>query len=225
MRIHILGVCGTFMGGIAAIAKEAGHDVTGSDQTSTRRCARSSRRSASSSTAMTRPSCRRRHRRRRQRAVARQPRGRGAARTPAARTRRGRTGRRELPARQWVLAVVGNARQDDDHQHARVDPRARGPEPGFPDRRRPGNFGISARLGGRNTSWSRATSTTRLSSTSARSSSTTCRDARRQQHRVRPRRHLPDVEAIIWQFHQLLARCPATARSSRTARTRPRAAP
>jgi UDP-N-acetylmuramate: L-alanyl-gamma-D-glutamyl-meso-diaminopimelate ligase len=32
MRIHILGVCGTFMGGIAAIAKEAGHVVSGADQ-------------------------------------------------------------------------------------------------------------------------------------------------------------------------------------------------
>jgi UDP-N-acetylmuramate: L-alanyl-gamma-D-glutamyl-meso-diaminopimelate ligase len=32
MRVHILGVCGTFMGGIAAIAKAAGHDVSGSDQ-------------------------------------------------------------------------------------------------------------------------------------------------------------------------------------------------
>ncbi len=32
MHIHILGICGTFMGGIAAIAKEAGHRVTGCDQ-------------------------------------------------------------------------------------------------------------------------------------------------------------------------------------------------
>ncbi len=31
MHIHILGVCGTFMAGIAAIAREAGHVVTGSD--------------------------------------------------------------------------------------------------------------------------------------------------------------------------------------------------
>ncbi|TMH79152.1 MAG: UDP-N-acetylmuramate:L-alanyl-gamma-D-glutamyl-meso-diaminopimelate ligase [Betaproteobacteria bacterium] len=31
MHIHILGVCGTFMGGIAAIAKVAGHRVTGCD--------------------------------------------------------------------------------------------------------------------------------------------------------------------------------------------------
>lgn len=31
MHIHILGICGTFMGGIAAIAKSMGHQVTGSD--------------------------------------------------------------------------------------------------------------------------------------------------------------------------------------------------
>lgn len=31
MHIHILGICGTFMGGIAAIAKAAGHKVTGCD--------------------------------------------------------------------------------------------------------------------------------------------------------------------------------------------------
>ena len=31
MHIHILGICGTFMGGIAAIAREAGYTVTGCD--------------------------------------------------------------------------------------------------------------------------------------------------------------------------------------------------
>jgi len=31
MHLHILGICGTFMGGIAAIAKSLGHQVTGSD--------------------------------------------------------------------------------------------------------------------------------------------------------------------------------------------------
>jgi UDP-N-acetylmuramate: L-alanyl-gamma-D-glutamyl-meso-diaminopimelate ligase len=31
MHVHILGICGTFMGGIAALAREAGHRVTGSD--------------------------------------------------------------------------------------------------------------------------------------------------------------------------------------------------
>lgn len=31
MHIHILGICGTFMGGVAALARQAGHQVTGSD--------------------------------------------------------------------------------------------------------------------------------------------------------------------------------------------------
>ena len=32
MHIHILGICGTFMGGIAAIAKQMGHRVSGCDE-------------------------------------------------------------------------------------------------------------------------------------------------------------------------------------------------
>lgn len=32
MHVHILGICGTFMAGIAALAKARGHRVTGSDQ-------------------------------------------------------------------------------------------------------------------------------------------------------------------------------------------------
>ena len=31
MHIHILGICGTFMGGLATIARQAGHEVTGCD--------------------------------------------------------------------------------------------------------------------------------------------------------------------------------------------------
>ena len=31
MHVHILGICGTFMGGLAALAREAGHRVTGCD--------------------------------------------------------------------------------------------------------------------------------------------------------------------------------------------------
>jgi UDP-N-acetylmuramate: L-alanyl-gamma-D-glutamyl-meso-diaminopimelate ligase len=31
MKLHILGICGTFMGGVAALARELGHDVEGSD--------------------------------------------------------------------------------------------------------------------------------------------------------------------------------------------------
>ena len=32
MHVHIIGICGTFMGGIAALAQAAGHRVTGSDR-------------------------------------------------------------------------------------------------------------------------------------------------------------------------------------------------
>ena len=31
MHLHILGICGTFMGGLAALAQQAGHRVTGCD--------------------------------------------------------------------------------------------------------------------------------------------------------------------------------------------------
>ncbi len=31
MHIHILGICGTFMGGIAQLARAVGHQVSGSD--------------------------------------------------------------------------------------------------------------------------------------------------------------------------------------------------
>ncbi|MEJ2529336.1 MAG: Mur ligase domain-containing protein, partial [Gammaproteobacteria bacterium] len=31
MRIHILGICGTFMGGLAMLARSLGHEVSGSD--------------------------------------------------------------------------------------------------------------------------------------------------------------------------------------------------
>ena len=32
MHLHILGICGTFMGSLALLARELGHTVTGSDQ-------------------------------------------------------------------------------------------------------------------------------------------------------------------------------------------------
>jgi UDP-N-acetylmuramate: L-alanyl-gamma-D-glutamyl-meso-diaminopimelate ligase len=32
MKIHILGICGTFMGGVATLARAEGHEVTGSDE-------------------------------------------------------------------------------------------------------------------------------------------------------------------------------------------------
>ncbi|NDE34593.1 MAG: hypothetical protein EBY15_07325, partial [Gammaproteobacteria bacterium] len=30
MHVHIMGICGTFMGGLALLARELGHQVTGS---------------------------------------------------------------------------------------------------------------------------------------------------------------------------------------------------
>ena len=32
VHLHILGICGTFMGGLAKIARELGHTVTGCDE-------------------------------------------------------------------------------------------------------------------------------------------------------------------------------------------------
>ncbi len=31
MHLHILGICGTFMGSLALLARDLGHKVTGSD--------------------------------------------------------------------------------------------------------------------------------------------------------------------------------------------------
>ena len=31
MHVHILGICGTFMGGIALLARELGYEISGSD--------------------------------------------------------------------------------------------------------------------------------------------------------------------------------------------------
>ena len=31
-KIHILGICGTFMGGLALLARESGYEVTGCDE-------------------------------------------------------------------------------------------------------------------------------------------------------------------------------------------------
>ena len=31
MKLHILGICGTFMAGVALLARQLGHDVTGTD--------------------------------------------------------------------------------------------------------------------------------------------------------------------------------------------------
>ncbi len=115
-------------------------------------------------------------------------------------------------ARQMGARGGGHARQDHDDEHARVDPRVRGPRTRLPDRRRADATSASRRgSAARSTSSSRPTSTTRRSSTSARSSCTTGR-ARSIVNNIEFDHAdiYADVDAILWQFHQLCARCRAT---------------
>ena len=178
MRVHILGVCGTFMGGIAAIAKEAGHDVSGADQNvyppmSTQLEALGIKlvdgyeapidaavESVVVGNALSRG---------KPVVEALLELGQSLFVGPA-------VARRARAARQVGARRLGNARQDDDDEHARVDPRVRRLEARLPDRRRAGAISASRRgSAARSTSSSRPTSTTRRSSTSARSSSITGR--------------------------------------------------
>ena len=146
MHLHILGVCGTFMGGIAAIARAAGHRVTGSDRNvyppmSTQLAAlgidvieglRPGPAQAES-----------RRVRRRQRHEPRQCARRSAARQRPAVTNPAPNGSRATCCSRddrWVLGGRRHARQDDDEQPARVDSRARGPCARLPDRRRAARF-------------------------------------------------------------------------------------
>ena len=178
MRVHILGVCGTFMGGIAAIAKEAGHDVSGADQNvyppmSTQLAALGIRLvegyeapidagvdSVVVGNALSR--------------------GKPVVEALLNSGRPYSSGPQWLAEHvlrdKWVLAVVRHARQDDDDEHAGVDPRVRGA-------RTPASSSAASRAtsasrrgsAARSTSSSKPTSTTRRSSTSAPSSSTTGR--------------------------------------------------
>jgi UDP-N-acetylmuramate: L-alanyl-gamma-D-glutamyl-meso-diaminopimelate ligase len=94
-----------------------------------------------------------------------------------------RTNRARVAGAQRAAGPLGarrrrHARQDDDDERARVDPRARRARPGFLVGGVPLDFQVSARLGSGHHSSSRPTSTTPRSSTSARSSSTTGRAPR-----------------------------------------------
>ena len=179
MHVHILGICGTFMGGIAVARARRGPSRHGlrrkrlsADEHAARGPGHRADRRLRSRTA--RPEAR--HRARRQRHEPRQSADRAAA--------------RQRPAIQLGAAVVcgehaarprgrggrRHARQDDDVLDARVDtPRCR-TRTRVPDRRHSREL---RRLGARGRrprpSSSRPTNTTRPSSTSARSSCTTVR--------------------------------------------------
>ena len=146
MHLHILGICGTFMGGLAAIAQGGRPRVTGCDANvyppmSTQLAALGIELTEGLDAAQLRGVARDadvvRHRQRR---VARQsadggdPRRRPAVRLGAA------VALRERAARPLGARGRRHARQDDDDGDARVDPRARGPGARIPDRRRAGRL-------------------------------------------------------------------------------------
>jgi hypothetical protein len=90
-----------------------------------------------------------RHRGRRQCAEPRHAGDRGHARSRHA-VHLGAAVAGERCCRQACARGRRHARQDHDHQHARLDSRARGTRPGLSDRRRAGNFDTTARLGAGN---------------------------------------------------------------------------
>jgi UDP-N-acetylmuramate: L-alanyl-gamma-D-glutamyl-meso-diaminopimelate ligase len=176
MRLHVLGVCGTFMGGIAALARELGHEVEGSDQNvyppmSTQLEALGIRLHQGYRAEHLQP------------APDRVLVGNALSRGNAAVEHLLDSGIPYVSGPQWlgetvlsgrrVLAVAGTHGKTTTTGLLGLDPRARRARARVPGRRRAENFGVSARLGRGAEFVLEATSTTPRSSTSARSSCTT----------------------------------------------------
>ena len=143
MHLHILGICGTFMGGLAALARAAGHRVTGSDANiyppmSTQLAAEGIELIDGYDPAQLdlKPDV----------VVVGNVMTRGKPiierlLDSGMRVRLGPAmARRERAARARGRGRRGHARQDDDLVHARLDPAGRGARSGFPDRRHPGEL-------------------------------------------------------------------------------------
>ena len=151
MKLHILGICGTFMGGVAALARELGHEVEGSDanvyppmsdQLRALGIALKSGYAAAASAAGAGSG------RGRQRAVARQPGDRihaGRAHCPTSPVRNGWAKTCSRSAR--VLAVAGTHGKTTTTSLLAHLLDADGRNPGFLVGGVPENFGVSARLG------------------------------------------------------------------------------
>ena len=143
MHLHILGICGTFMGGIAALARAAGHRVTGSDANvyppmSTQLEALGIGLIEGYEPAQLDLEARRRGRR--QCHEPRQARHRTPAGQRDAVRLRPRVARRERSAGARGRGRRGHARQDDDLVDAGLDPAGRRPRSRLPDRRHPGEL-------------------------------------------------------------------------------------
>ena len=142
-KLHILGIAGTFMGGVAALARELGHDVEGSDQAvyppmSTQLEQLGIALRQGYAPANISPDCDRDHRR--QCPVARQCRGRaGARRRPQIHVRRAMAGRTGAAGTRHARRRR-HARQDHDHQHPDVPARGGRARAGLPHRRRGRGF-------------------------------------------------------------------------------------
>jgi hypothetical protein len=149
MHIHILGICGTFMGGLAALAREAGHRVTGCDAGVYPPMSDQLRALGidliegfgADQLALAR------HVRHRQRGQARQPADGGRARCRRALHQRPAVAGRTCAAGRHVLAVAGtHGKTTTTAMLAWILDQA-GLQPGFLVGGVPLNFGVSARLG------------------------------------------------------------------------------
>jgi UDP-N-acetylmuramate:L-alanyl-gamma-D-glutamyl-meso-diaminopimelate ligase len=139
MHIHILGICGTFMGSMAVLAKELGHHVTGSDANvyppmSTQLEAQGIELTQGYDPAQLDPAP--------DLVVIGNAMSRG---NPAVEYVLNKglpyvSGPQWLADHvlqgRWVLAVAGTHGKNHHQQHARLGPGTRGHEPGLPDRRR-----------------------------------------------------------------------------------------
>ena len=152
MKLHILGICGTFMGGVAALAREQGHAVEGSDanvyppmstQLETARHRAVLRAIDADNIAADY-----RRGRGRQCALARQSGGRARARCSSCTTPPARNGcaNNVLPGRD-TLAVAGTHGKTTTTSILAFLLEAAGRDPGFLVGGVPENFGVSARLG------------------------------------------------------------------------------
>ena len=215
MRVHILGICGTFMGGIAAIAKAAGHDVSGADQNvyppmSTQLADLGiALQSGYDDRALDRYDC----------VVVGNALSRGKPIVEALLDSgmpyySGPQWLAEHVLRdKWVLAVSGTHGKTTTTSMLAWILECAGLEPGFLIGGVPRNFGISARLGG-----------SKYFVVEADEYDTAFFDKRSKFVHYRPRTLIvnnieydhadifPDVEAILWQFHQLLRTVPSNGR-------------
>ena len=213
MRIHILGICGTFMGGIAAIAKgcrASGVGIRRERLSADEHAAAQARHSVARGLRHDQFERRSRLRDRRQRAEPRQPRRSKRCSIPVCPTTRVPNGSPITFSRTGgCLAVAGTHGKTTTTSMLAWILDYAGLDPGFLIGGVPNNFSISARLG-----------RSKYFVVEADEYDTAFFDKRAKFVHYRPRTlaitnieydHAdiyPDLDAIIWQFHQLIRTVP-----------------